>query len=132
MTMSTITSHTLSISCKASSQRCINISVIVVVVLRRKEHYCTSSWGWSLWLGTSLQHVHACNKFSNSSIKMLIGCHHRVLVFFESFSHRACHLLQFQLRDALTSLSLGPFSLSVWFFGPFIISTNRDKKAINE
>jgi hypothetical protein len=34
MTTSTITSHTLSITCEALSQRCINI-VVVVVVHRR-------------------------------------------------------------------------------------------------
>jgi hypothetical protein len=52
--------------------------VIVVVVHRRV------SWGWSWWWGTSLQYVHACNKFSNSSIKLLIGCRRRVLVFLKA------------------------------------------------
>src|SRR5688572_2674093 len=100
MTTSTITSHTLSITCEALSQRCINIVVIIVVVHRRV------SWGWSWWWGTSLQYVHSCNKFSNSSIKLLIGCRGRVLVFFKSFSHHAHHLLQFHLRDTLIIVKL--------------------------
>jgi hypothetical protein len=104
MTAFTITSHTLSITCEAVSQRCIKI-VIVVVIHRRV------SWGWSWWWGMSLQYVHACNKFSNSLIKLLIGCRRRVLVFFKSFSHRVHHLLQFQLRDTLIVVKRKPLVL---------------------
>src|SRR6187455_303746 len=105
MTTSTITSHTLSITHEALSQRYINIIVIVVIVLRRV------SWGWSWWWGTSLQYIHACNKISNSSIKLLIGCRGRGLVFFKSFSHRAHHLLQFHLRDTLIVVKFRPLVL---------------------
>jgi hypothetical protein len=102
MMMSTNTSHTLLITCEASSQRCINI--VFVIHLCRREHYNSSNW--SLWWGTSLHHVHTCNKFSNTSIKLLIGCRRRVLVFIESVGHCVHHLLQFQLRDTLIVVKL--------------------------
>jgi hypothetical protein len=43
MTTSIITSHTLSITCEASSRRYINFGVIVDVLLHRREHYRTNS-----------------------------------------------------------------------------------------
>jgi hypothetical protein len=48
----------------------------------RRRRPQESELGLELVGGTSLQYVHACNKFSNSSIKLLKGCRRRVLVFF--------------------------------------------------
>jgi hypothetical protein len=108
MTMSTITSHTLSITCEA---------FVAAVHTHRRHRRRRPQEGelgletWSWWWGTSLQYVHACNKFINSSIKLLIGCRRGVLVFFKSFSHRAHHLLQFHLRDTLIVVKLRPLVL---------------------
>jgi hypothetical protein len=72
----------------------------------RRSHPQESELGLELVGGTSLQYVHVCNKFSNSSIKLLMGCRRRVLVLFKSFSHRAHHLLQFHLSDTLIIIKL--------------------------
>jgi hypothetical protein len=50
----------------------------------RRRRPQESELGLELVGGTSLQYVHACNKFSNSSIKLLIGCRRRVLVFLKA------------------------------------------------
>jgi hypothetical protein len=84
---------------------------VVAAVHKHHRRPQESELGLELVGGTSLQYVHACNKFNNSSIKLLIGCHRRVLVFLKSFSHRTHHLLQFQLRDTLIVVKLRPLVL---------------------
>jgi hypothetical protein len=90
---------------------------VVAAVHKHRCHHCRrpqeSELGLELVveISMSLQYVHACNKFSNSLVKLLIGYRRRVLVFFKSFSHRAHHLLQFQLRDTLIVVKLRPLVL---------------------
>jgi hypothetical protein len=59
---------------------------VVAAVHKHRRHHRRRpqerEMGLELVGGTSLQYVHACNKFINPSIKMLIGCRRRVLVFF--------------------------------------------------
>jgi hypothetical protein len=57
---------------------------------------------------------------------MLVGCLRRVLVFFESFSRRAHHLLQFQLRDALIVVKLRAVHLVCLVLS--LLAQNRYKK----